>query len=417
MNKRIIIPLFILVLIPLVTYLVIKLARGYQPDFRDGKFKPTGLLVAVSEPKGAQVFINGRLTSATNTTISLSPGDYDIKIQKDGFISWEKPLKIQKELVTEANVVLFPSVPDLRPLTFSGARNPLLSPDGQKIVFVVTSASTKEKDGLYVLDLVFPPISFNKEARQIAQPKTGISFEDATLYWSPDSKQVLVELQNNQNFLLDADKLNSPSQIVDVSDTLTALFDAWQKEFTLRQEQRLKKLPELLQKIFSESVAGIEWSPDETKIMYTAQKNETIPTVKENPLPETSLVAQKRDIKANEVYVYDIKEDKNYYIMNNPEKSEPIDYPQTTPQNSKPEFLISAPKALAWFPTSAHLLFVQKDKITVLESDGTNPALVFANAFENGFAYCSPDGARLIVLTSLHQEETASPNLYALSLK
>ncbi len=408
MNKRIILFLSILIVLPVITYFVIQLARGYKPDLKNGGFKPTGLLVATSEPKGAQVFVNGKLTSATNTTISLAPSEYEVKIQKDGYLPWQKTLKIQKELVTETNALLFPSVPDLRPLTYNGAQNPLLSPNGQKIAFVVSGASTEEKNGLYVLDLAVSPLTFNRDARQIASTETGLDFPQSQFYWSPDSKQLLVK-SKNQNFLLDADKLNSPNQLVDISPRLDQTYDSWQKELEVRSQQRLKKLPPIIERFIAESAVNVLWSPDETKLMYTAQKNEALPKISSAPTLSSGLQTDRRDIKANEVYVYDLKEDKNYYIMNNPEK------PQS--DNDSVDFFSSEPKALTWFPTSRHLLFVQKDKIIVLEYDNTNHAVVFANAFENGFAYPSPDANRLVILTSLQQEADILPNLYALSLK
>lgn len=415
MNKRAIIFFSIILILPLITFFVIKLARGYKPDLRNGKFKPTGLLVATSEPRGAQVLVNGHLTSATNTTVSLSPGTYEVKIQKDGYIPWQKSLKIEKELVTETNAFLFPSVPNLQPLTYNGAQNPLLSPNGQRVAFVVPNASTKDKNGLYVLDFSPSPLTFNRDARQILSSKTGLDLSDATYLWSPDSKQIFLKYKN-QSFLLDVDRSVTLNQLTNISSNLNQIFDSWQKELDLENQQKIKKLPEPLKKIIIDEATNIQWSPDETKIMYTSQKNETLPNVNINTYPSNFLQPEKRDIKANEVYVYNLKEDQNFYIMNNPEKP-PGEAKESQDKNQMPNFLSSEPKALSWFPTSRHLLLVQKDKVVIIEYDGTNNAVVFANSFENGFAYSSPDGSKIVILTSLNQEANIPPNLYALSLK
>src|SRR3989344_3208456 len=84
-------------------------ARGYRFDTKNFKFSPNGLLVAETDPSGAQIFINGELKNATDTTISLSPGTYDVEFKKEGYISWSKRLEIQKEIVTEATGVIEPA--------------------------------------------------------------------------------------------------------------------------------------------------------------------------------------------------------------------------------------------------------------------------------------------------------------------
>src|SRR3989339_1043694 len=122
------------------TYLVIQLAKGYRPS-RQGVVKGTGLLAANSFPNGAQVFLNGKLTTATDNTLNMEPGEYEIEIKKDGYASWKKLMHIEKELVTQTNATLFPIAPSLTPLTLTGSMNISPSPDGQKIAFYVASAS------------------------------------------------------------------------------------------------------------------------------------------------------------------------------------------------------------------------------------------------------------------------------------
>src|SRR3990167_9865082 len=133
------------------TIFAIQFAKGYRPSLQTGSLQGTGLLAANSTPRGASVLINDKLTTATDDTLNLPPGEYKIKIQQDGYITWEKSLTIEAELVTQTNTRLFPAVPNITPITFSGALNPIPSPDGQKIVFSVANANTDAKNGLYVL--------------------------------------------------------------------------------------------------------------------------------------------------------------------------------------------------------------------------------------------------------------------------
>ena len=61
MNRVTITIIATLTLILLITMFVISLARGYQIDFTKKEFSSTGILVATSDPDGAEVFINGNL--------------------------------------------------------------------------------------------------------------------------------------------------------------------------------------------------------------------------------------------------------------------------------------------------------------------------------------------------------------------
>ena len=65
------------------TVVMIRYAKGYRPT-RAGTIKGTGLLSANSFPTGAEVYINGKLTTATDNTLNLDPGDYQIELKKDG---------------------------------------------------------------------------------------------------------------------------------------------------------------------------------------------------------------------------------------------------------------------------------------------------------------------------------------------
>ena len=121
-------------------------ARGYRLNLKTLKFEPNGILVIKSEPDGARVYINGSFKTATNASISLSPGVYDVEVKRDGYFKWYKRLTIEKEIVTSASVSLFRNVPSLSPLTFSGAQNPIISDDGTKIAFTTPPAGNPGTD-------------------------------------------------------------------------------------------------------------------------------------------------------------------------------------------------------------------------------------------------------------------------------
>jgi len=393
-RRAIILPaFFILVLIG--AFLVIRLAQGYRPDLSTRSLRPSGLLVATSVPDGAQIYLDGKLTSATNTTINLNPGEYEVEIKKEGYTPWKKTLTIKKELVTKADAYLFPTYPNLQSLTFTGALNPILSPDGQKVVFAV-SQSSLEKNGLWVLDLGDRLLGLPRDPRKIvASAPGGRDFSLAELTWSPDSKQILATLKlkvGAENILLDASQLNPANLLIDVTDRLATIQAGWQKDEQLKLDAQLAKLPQKLQKTLATTVKNIQFSNDETKIFYTATASAQIPQGLIPALPSTSTQPENRNLEKSKIYVYDLKEDKNFFLIDEDVK-----------------------KKIAWFPTSKHLFLVQVGKITILEYDNTNWADVYTGPFEEMYAYPFPAGNRILVLTSL---STDTPqNLYAISLR
>jgi len=381
-----------------LAFAIIKLAQGYKPDWAHKTLKPTGLLVATSVPDGAQLWINGKLKSATNTTLNLPPGQYKVKIKKDGFFTWEKTLLLKKELVTKADADLFTTYPDLKVLTFTGAGDPLLSPDGQKVVFRVATASASKR-GIWVLDLSSRPLGFNRVPRQILRnPPASVNqnaslsrdFSLAQYEWAPDSKQLLVRL-NRQAFLVDSGRLNPTNSLVNVSPQVPAIKRRWAKEEKIRQDAKISKLPKKLLKVLGDAADEIQFSPDETKILYIATASATIPEKIIPPLAAASSQKESRQIEPGKAYVYDLKEDKNFYIAP------------------------SEQRRLVWFPTSRHIFTVQNEKISIVEYDGTNRVDVYTGPFEDSFAFPFPSGDKILILTSIGKKTPT--NLYAVSLR
>jgi len=377
----------------ITSFLIIKIAKGYKIDLSQKTFLPTGLLVATSTPDGAQVFINGKLKSATNTTISLSPGTYEVEIKKEGYSLWKKTLTIEKELVTKTDAYLFLKVPDLKALTFTGAQNPSLSPDGTKLLYFVADSEI-EKNGLWIIDLSELPFGISKEPRQILKnyPEKK-DFSKATFRWSGDSKQILINLKTGkkeENFLIDSNSLVSTDNLIDVSSNLTLILKQWEKEENRRKEEKLKKLPIPLLEIIQNNTKDIIFSPDETKILYTATASAQINENLLPPVPAASTQKQERNLKPGKKYVFDLKEDRNFLVGEEETK-------------------------LFWFPTGRHLLQIEKEKVIILEYDGTNQTTIYSGPFEYPFVFPFPSANKLLILSALGKNQPT--NLYAVILR
>lgn len=380
-------------------------ARGYRLNFKalsQGRltFEPNGILVIKSEPDGASVIINGDLKTATNTTLSLSPGVYDIEVKKDGFFPWKKRLTIEKEIVTSANVSLFRSAPSLSPVTFSGALSPTPSEDGTKIAFVVPPSKDTDptKVGLWTMDILTLPLGFSNEPRKI----TDGDLTAASFMFSPDSRQILLTTSKGI-FLLDSGSFTPQTQMVNVALRKDTILAQWKEEKRSRAEGLVRNLPTEFSDILLRKSSDYVFSPDETMVLYTASAAGTLSPDLIKPLPGASTQPQERTIMKGHTYVYDTKEDRNFLISKDP----------IALQNPPPERLIPV---VRWLTTSRHLILAEPDKVSVMDYDGTNRQQVYFGAYSAPYAFPFTNATRLLILTNLGAS-SSTPNLYTLTVK
>ena len=426
----------IIILVVSATFFAVKFAQGYRIDFSSKTLKPTGLLVATSTPPGAQVFVDGRLKTATNNTLSLSPGQYEVEIKKGGFLPWKKRLTIEKELVTQTEAFLFPQVPDLKPLTFYEAQNPRLSPDGTRIIYAIPLADSEAKErptelrqlanesGLWIMELTDLFFNIDREPRQIVQSQLrGKDFSQANYGWSPNAKQVWVEFSSGEKYLLDPNVLNTAVSLTNVAVGWSITVADWEKETKLREEVKLRRVPEKLQAILASNSAELNFSPDGTKILYEATASAEIPEHLIPPVLAASTQKEDREIKPGNFYVYDLKEDKNFLIPLIPlpvpsSTKAPVRKSQSPPSISAPIPLLTPHfSPISWFPTSRHLYWIDGDKVVSCEYDGTNLSAIYSGPFEKPFVFAAPGANKLVILTQINFDLETKFNLYAVSLR
>ncbi len=380
-------------LIALVTYLTSFLARGYKLSFNQGSFiKATGLLSATSIPKSASVYINDRLVTATDDTLNLPPGQYQIKIVKDGYLPWEKTADIKKEIVYQTNATLFRAAPDLTPITLTGAINPVLSPNNSKIVYAVASASAEINNGLYQLDLTNRPLPISKNVPQQIYPNfPNINWADFSFEFSPDSQSILA-IGPNSTYQIKLDSLNK-NNLLDVTPRLSLIKDDWQQQISLIIKNLIKDLPnEIKQVISTTSASTISFSSSDTKVLYLAQSDIDLQDQYITPPPAQNSSNQNRRIKAKNYYVYDQKDDTNFFIGSVQDIAAPF-----------------------WLPNSDNIIYVQNQQIKTVEYDTTNSKTLFANNFDQNIVFPWPDGNRIVTFTSAYSP--TPDNLYAITIR
>lgn len=383
MSKRFTISIITLLVIIISTGLAVFFAKGYSFSTSQKRIVGTGIVTIKSEPDAASVYVDGHLTTATNATISsLSPRTYTIKVIKEGYIPWEKQITVKEGLVNDIKVTLYPSIPSIYPLTFTSVVNPVLSPDGSKLAYVVPSTAGK-KGGVWVWTLAQnQPIAFvrSSEPHQIVS-NTVADFSKATLQFSPNSKQVLATVGNN-NYLLESDSLNVEPR--DITPVLTSTLSGWEEDKKTKNEASILAIKDKdLQKIASES-AVVLWSPDETKFM-----------VRKEAITEKEKMS-KEGISGFKVY--DL-EDKT-----------------STDLKSK-EYVLPPAKDHLWLPDSRHIILVEEGTISLIEFDGTNKAVIYAGNFTDHLVFPWPDSSRISIISSFPTPTASEPNLYGINLK
>lgn len=374
-------------------------ARGFKPNFRNGTIQRTGLIVANSVPTGAQVLIDDRLTSATNTSIAfLEPKTYKVKIEKDGYTTWQKDITVQADLATEINALLFPLAPQISPLTTTGASNPTLSPDSGKIIYGVSGIN----GGAYILPMTDNIFAFRQGTKLIAKNTAVFDFSNAQFTWGPDSKQVIARFKAadgsvTANLMLDSDVSDQPLR--DVTASLVATLSDWQQQMNTRAQTLAVLAPDEV-KSATEGAAPASPSPSPAPSSKNQAAGNQSPSENLINYYPTGMIFSPDEEKVlyldknGKYHVYDLKNKKQYTL---------------------PDFadLIN----ITWFPDSAHLVIAQKNQISIIESDGNNKMGIYSGRFDYGFVFAHPSGSKLVILTTLTQPDGTPSNLYAINLK
>lgn len=408
MIKNLFYSLGIITIIILLAGGIILYGRGYRFNLNQKSLTPTGILSVTSTPEGASVWLDGKLTTATNTSISYKPGWYTIRIGKEGYQTWEKKIRIQGEVVTRSDAFLIPNNPSLRALTITGIVSPSLSPMGTKVAYIVPSeeatysAIPKTKKGVWTMELKNGPLGGKSEPKAIYQPENIKDWSNAIFIWSPDEKQLILKFKSIVNkketvssaLLLGTDGENLIPQ--NITYTYKNIENEWQTIQQTRDLESRLALPLSLQQLLDNSTSDIKLSPDETKILYTATQSAVLSPVITPPLIGSNSTEEVRSITPGKLFIYDLKEDKNYYI------AEKKAFPSRD--------------SIKWYSDSKHIIMIEKDSIYIMDFDGTNKRAIYTGPFEDEVAYPWTSSGKIVILTNFNKPKSLS-NLYEIDLR
>jgi len=406
MVKKILYSLVIIICITTLAIVIIAYGRGYRINPWEKSLDPTGILSATSFPDGASIFINDKLTSATNGSISLAPGWYNLRISKVGYQSWEKRIRVQGEVVTRVDALLIPNNPSLRALTVSGIANPTLSPSGTRVAYIVPedeatpSAVAQPRTGIWVFDLRNGPLGGIADPKQVYKSGQNWNPKNSQIFWSPDEKNLILATKNrvgNKEVIGMALQIwldNPTISPMPVTSTLDSIFSDWENLRGEKLDQSINALPASVSGFLKKGASNIGFSPDSSKILYLATASATLPPIITPPLIGTNPTEEERTTKPGKYYVYDIKEDKNFAIIG--EKTTP-----TIP---------------IWYTDSKRIVMIENSTIVIIDYDGTNKRTVYSGPFIGNIVYPWTQPGKLVILTNLNKPQ-ALPNLYEVDIR
>ena len=186
--------LFFILAFVTITPLVSLYAAGYKFSFSGKILQKTGMLIIDSTPEGANIIINGeaqqkfinklrsKILSKTNKQNILKtpakikgliPGEYLIKLEKDGYWPWEKKLEIKPGNSTFAeDIVIF--------------KNNLPQPVDTGVI-INNKQSPNKKYIAYTTDNKYH--IFNNENEEVSyfEKTTNLNFQTNTIRWLDDT--------------------------------------------------------------------------------------------------------------------------------------------------------------------------------------------------------------------------------------
>ncbi|OHA63565.1 MAG: hypothetical protein A2842_01965 [Candidatus Wildermuthbacteria bacterium RIFCSPHIGHO2_01_FULL_48_25] len=178
------------VLFLLATPAVILYSQGLRIDWKNRTLTHTGGIFLKAVPSRATISLDGSFVKRTDfffdsaLLTNLLPGNYDVVVEKEGYIPWKKTLPVQKAQVTEEkHVILFSQDISFQTL-FSNVLNFWPSPDGSLFVF------QKKLDSR-----TWQLTSWNpQDGREIVLWEAPLSNQVEDIIWSPDSNAIALRL-------------------------------------------------------------------------------------------------------------------------------------------------------------------------------------------------------------------------------
>lgn len=215
MHKNIRHTIFIIFIIAfLITApLVIGYSMGYRYNFKKQKIESVGALFLDSIPNDTKIFINQKRINKKMPAkiIDLSPSQYNVRVEKDGYYPWTKNLEIKSNETTFAQKINLFKKSESQKLINENINLFIPSPEKTKILYSIKNNTWEE---LKIHDIDYPEktdiLLYRKSIKEI-----GTNLKPENISWSPQGNALLITIEN-KSFILSIDRQNNLIPLTDL---------------------------------------------------------------------------------------------------------------------------------------------------------------------------------------------------------
>jgi len=123
--------------------IVVLYTAGYRYQFGTNKIVQTGILNVTSFPRGASIFINDKKQKENTPAVidDVMPGKHIVRVQKDGYTSWQKTLEVNSKQSTFANDIILFLEQDQEPTIITLETNPIINRSTKQWTYITDDGS------------------------------------------------------------------------------------------------------------------------------------------------------------------------------------------------------------------------------------------------------------------------------------
>lgn len=229
---------FILLLLFFVaSVFAIIVAQGNIINFSNGEIITTGTLKIESNVKDYKVFVEDKEVNMSNNRIEdLEPGEYKIRLEKDGYSSWENAVKVRAGIISSINAQLFPSKINIQRFIDSNIEYATYSNDGKYIFYIVSDPISSQNSGIWRRSLQSSVISVIEDSKLklldlTPDVVTLLANDKLVLLVSPDNEKLLLKSTSNDLLMtLSANRFNNTNDIEPIVIPYTVDTLSWFKD-------------------------------------------------------------------------------------------------------------------------------------------------------------------------------------------
>ncbi|PIZ95188.1 MAG: hypothetical protein COX81_01430 [Candidatus Magasanikbacteria bacterium CG_4_10_14_0_2_um_filter_37_12] len=227
---RIAIMIFLIIAFFVISPIIILYTAGYRYDFKAKKIQETGVISIDVKPKDSRVYLNG-IELKNSIPVRLTnrlPGDYNIKIKKEGYHEWKKNITVEsKKTYYIKDIILFKKY---FPIKISDFEN--------NFVFIYPSTNNGYALSIYKIENIFEVRLLDPKNNQETLVLRENMDEPPEIEWSPLGKRAIIKFVKNgvKNISLFSTGKTNVTNTYTFTDIKKNFVTQWSQENILTQD-------------------------------------------------------------------------------------------------------------------------------------------------------------------------------------